>query len=60
MLVLCPPALAVTLAFILRGFRRRQTLGTGVVLVAAFVSFRAISMPNEGVEVSQTLPLPPL
>ena len=26
MIVVCPPALAATLAFILRGFRRRQTL----------------------------------
>ena len=47
MLLICPPSLAVTLAFILRGFRRRQTLGTGVVLVVAFTIFRLACEPPE-------------
>ena len=45
MIIFCPPAISVTLAFILRGFRRRQTLGTGVVLVLAFCIFRAVCAP---------------
>ena len=47
MLLICPPSLAVTLAFILRGFRRRQTLGTSVVLVVAFTIFRLACEPPE-------------
>ena len=47
MMIFCPPAIAATLAFIIRGFRRRQTLGTSVVLVVGFTAFRAATSPSD-------------
>ena len=54
MFLICPPAIAASLACILRGFRRRQTIGTCVLLTTAMVIRRQVkkafllkTFPNE-------------
>ena len=48
MFLICPPALAATLACILRGFRRKQTIGSCVLLTTAMVVRRQAYLSHLG------------
>lgn len=48
MFLICPPALAATLACILRGFRRKQTIGSCVLLTTAMVVRRQAYLAHLG------------